>query len=64
MYLAILDYLDRVFACIRPRKLLYMAIDGLCCVVSLSLPTAWLKTADALYRPCVGVPQGWHRGPR
>ena len=28
MYLAIFDYLDRVFAIARPRKLLYMAIDG------------------------------------
>ena len=28
MYLAIFEYLDRVFACVRPRKLLYMAIDG------------------------------------
>lgn len=28
MYLAIFDYLDRVFACVRPRRLLYMAIDG------------------------------------
>lgn len=28
MYLAIFDYLDRVFACVRPRKLLFMAIDG------------------------------------
>eukprot|EP00736_Rhodelphis_marinus_P000954 Rmarinus@m.26593 len=28
MYLAIFDYLERVFACVRPRKLLFMAIDG------------------------------------
>ena len=28
MYLAIFDYIERVFACVRPRKLLYMAIDG------------------------------------
>ena len=28
MYLAIFEYLDRVFGCVRPRKLLYMAIDG------------------------------------
>ena len=28
MYLAIFDYLERVFAAVRPRKLLYMAIDG------------------------------------
>lgn len=28
MYLAIFEYLDRVFACVRPRRLLYMAIDG------------------------------------
>eukprot|EP00658_Telonema_sp_P-2_P049190 TRINITY_DN37406_c0_g1_i1.p1 TRINITY_DN37406_c0_g1~~TRINITY_DN37406_c0_g1_i1.p1 ORF type:complete len:441 (-),score=106.52 TRINITY_DN37406_c0_g1_i1:54-1376(-) len=28
MYLAVFDYLDRVFASVRPRKLLYMAIDG------------------------------------
>ena len=28
MYLAIFKYIDRVFNIIRPRKLLYMAIDG------------------------------------
>lgn len=28
MYLSIFDYLERVFAAARPRKLLYMAIDG------------------------------------
>ena len=28
MYLAIFDYLERVFAAVRPRRLLYMAIDG------------------------------------
>ena len=28
MYLAIFDYIDRVFCVIRPRQLLYMAIDG------------------------------------
>lgn len=28
MYLAIFEYLDRVFACVRPRALLFMAIDG------------------------------------
>ncbi|KAL1521516.1 hypothetical protein AB1Y20_021176 [Prymnesium parvum] len=28
MYLAIFAYLERVFAAVRPRKLLYMAIDG------------------------------------
>ena len=28
MYLAIFDYLERVFAAVRPRKLLFMAIDG------------------------------------
>ena len=28
MYLAILEYLERVFACVRPRNLLFMAIDG------------------------------------
>ena len=27
-YLAIFDYLERVFAAVRPRRLLYMAIDG------------------------------------
>ena len=27
-YLAIFDYLERVFAAVRPRKLLFMAIDG------------------------------------
>mmetsp|Transcript_36086 Transcript_36086/g.90097 ORF Transcript_36086/g.90097 Transcript_36086/m.90097 type:complete len:1158 (+) Transcript_36086:81-3554(+) len=28
MYLCIAEYLERVFACARPRKLLFMAIDG------------------------------------
>ena len=28
MFIAIMEYLDRVFACVRPRKVLYMAIDG------------------------------------
>jgi 5'-3' exonuclease len=28
MYLAIFDYLERVFAAVRPRRLLFMAIDG------------------------------------
>ena len=28
MYLSIFDYLERVFAAVRPRKLLFMAIDG------------------------------------
>ena len=28
IYLAVFDYLDRVFAIVRPRKLLYIAVDG------------------------------------
>lgn len=28
MYLAIFKYIDRVFNVVRPRKVLYMAIDG------------------------------------
>eukprot|EP01147_Barroeca_monosierra_P007532 gene7532-569_t len=28
MFVAVLEYLDRVFACVRPRKLLFIAIDG------------------------------------
>ena len=28
MYLSIFQYLERVFAAVRPRKLLFMAIDG------------------------------------
>ena len=28
MYICIFDYLERVFAAVRPRKLLFMAVDG------------------------------------
>ena len=28
MYLAIFNYIDRLFSIVRPKKLLYMAIDG------------------------------------
>ena len=28
MYLAIFKYIDRVFNIIRPRRILYMAVDG------------------------------------
>ncbi|OQS07076.1 5'-3' exoribonuclease, partial [Thraustotheca clavata] len=28
MYIRLMDYVDRLVACVRPRRLLYMAIDG------------------------------------
>jgi 5'-3' exoribonuclease 2 len=28
MFLAIFDHIDRLFSIVRPRKLLYMSIDG------------------------------------
>ena len=37
MYLAIFKYIDRVFGVIRPRKLLFMAVDGVAPRVTLPL---------------------------
>ena len=36
MMIAIFDFIDRIFAIVRPRRLLYMAIDGVVSIIIIS----------------------------
>jgi hypothetical protein len=56
MYLAIFDYIDRVFCVVRPRQLLYMAIDGVSRALRAPLPLKYLTFSRRPLTPSLSVP--------